>query len=212
MENMVYFAVFGGSAPALPQNTCAAYGGFGFEESGKPRIPYLPPRGAAILFDDRIVPAYADLDAARDLLAEYRTVFFDFEHPKNELLCRLLASVPCPSIVVPPQYAGLCHAFVLVRAYRPSLPFDAYLQAVRRQFRRPVLDLSPISFCLRNGLWQREPVSAQTGGRLSPKHRCMYRSQGTELHFFDTKESLLARANACGLPCLLPLSEFEALK
>lgn len=214
MKNMLYFAVFGEPSHALPKNSLPAYGGFGFSPGGELRMPYAPPKGSAILFDDSIIPENADLESVKAMLSAYDilTVFFDFEKPKSNLLCRLLCNVSLENIIISPQYAGVCSSYVLVPAYRPCKPFESYLQAVRHQFRFPMLDLSPIHCRLKNGIWQQESNSAPPRRNFSAKHRCMYDASGTELHFFDTKQTLLARAAASGLPCLLPLDEFEALE
>lgn len=214
MENMMYFAIFGDLPPALPRNARAAYGGFGFDKSGKPRLPYAPPKDAAILFDDSVLPSCADFAAVQNMLDAYsvHTVFFDFEKPKNETLCNLLSSVRVQNAVVPLHYAGVCVSRVLSPAYRPNIPYEAYLQAVRRRCVRPVIDLSPIGWRLKDGVWTHEHLSGHAGGQFSEKHQCMYQANGTQLHFYDTKSSLLARAAASGLPCLLPFDEYQTLE
>ncbi len=213
MKNMVYFAIFGNRIPALSENTQAVFGGFGFDEKGSLRVPYVPPSGAAILLDDSILPADTNSRQIQQWIDAYHidTIIFDFEKPKNEVLCRLIANLRVKTAVVPPQYAGIVACYVLVPAYQPRVAFEAYLQTVRRQYRNPMIDLAPIRSCLKSGVWAREDGFEVSNSYFSAKQQCMYRADGNKLHFFDTKRTLLSRAAASGLPCLLPYDEFAAL-
>lgn len=214
MKNIVYFAIFGDHVPSLPENTQAIFGGFGFDASGDLRIPYEPPHGSTILFDDSILPMHADPKRLQSFLDAHHidTVVFDFEKPKCKEFCCLLSDLRLKTAVVPPQYARIRPFHVLVPAYRPNVAYEAYLQAVRRQHPHPVIDLSPICCRLKDGVWTCEDDSFCTGGQLSSKQRCMYLADGKELHFYDTKRTLLSRAASGGLPCLLPYVEFASLK
>lgn len=176
-------------------------------------MPYAPPKNAAILFDDSILPAEPDYQAIQEFFTKFavQSVFFDFERPKSEELCRFLRTVPLSEMIVPPHYAGICDSYVLAPPYRLNIPYTQYLQTLRQKYRRTVIDLAPVCCSLRNGVWRQDLACRHTGGQFSEKHRCMYLTQSTELHFYDTRASLLSRAAASGCPCLLPLAEFENL-
>lgn len=217
MENILYFAVFGTKRQNYPQNCKAVYGGFGFHRDGSVRIPYAPPQNAAILFDDRTIPERASLSQFTEFCTRYqiKTVIFDFEQPKNEQLIKLLRTAASLEWIAPVQYASCCPSAVLCASYFPKEPFAAYLRRIRTKIRNPVLDMFPVCCSVCGGTWTKESQAPERGGRLSAANRCMYLTQqtgnGLKIRFYDTQKTVLLRAKESGLPCLLPLAEFERL-
>lgn len=217
MENLLYFAVFGRDFGKVPQRSRVVYGGFGFCANGNLRIPYVPPERSIILFDDQIIPQKFNCEQLSAFLDKYKikTIIFDFERPKNDSLCLLINSVHNANVVIPATYAAVCRAMILAPAYLPKEPFANYLHRVRNRYGAGMLDLCPIHCSVCDGVWQQTDPLHFKNGRYSNSNCCMYITRqgnaGTEIHFFDSQKSLLARASASALPCLLPLSEFEKL-
>lgn len=217
MENMLYFAVFGKEDGKLRKNCGCAYGGFGFAADGTLRMPYIPPEHSVILFDDRFVPLNAEIHHFCEMIKsqKIKTVIFDFEKPKNDVLCRLVLSVQTSEKFVPEQYAGICSAGILVSPYTPKEPFAAYIRRMRAKHSCLLLDLRPIGCSVNGGKWTQSKTAENRCGRFSEANQCLYQTRknaaGTEIYFYDTQKTLLSRASAAGVPCLLPLAEFERL-
>lgn len=216
MKNILYFAVDGTEA-AKPVSDCAfAYGGFGFTADGAIRQPYALPPDAIVLFDDRTVPKTIRPEILHDFIRANRieTLIFDFEQAKTERLCHLVQSVKEIPTVVSPAYAALCSSAVLLPPYHPREPFSGFLQRRAQQHRKFMMDCSPVGAVLCGGRWENEHVR-RSGGCFAAKQQCMYRTaqtkSGMKLHFYDTRKTLLARAAAARMPCIVPLSEFLSL-
>ena len=217
MENMLYFAVFGKQTENKRKNTGYVYGGFGFMPDGKLRIPYPLPANSAILFDDRSIPPNASVLPLQEFVEaqQVHTVVFDFEKPKNKLLCDIISSLRVREKYFPVQYSGLIDTGVFLKPYIPKVSFSAYLHNAQKHCGMPLLDLQPINCAVCRGQWKQRKTEEFCSGRYSEANRCMYLTTsgqaGTEIIFYDTQKTVLARAAASGLPCLLPLAEFESL-
>lgn len=207
MKNMLYFAVSGKKDFSVPENSGIVFGGFGFHRDGTLRFPCLPDENAVILFDDRIIPEQPTSDGLISFCREHRvrSVIFDFEKKPNAW------SAPLSENSLLSEYVR-----ILVPPYHPKVAFSEYLQTVRKRCQKPVIDLKPINCTLNCGIWKEETaLPCDIIGCYSEKHCCMYciekNGSSVSIRYYDTKKTVRKRAEKSGLPCLLPLSEYEKL-
>lgn len=216
MKKMLYFAVCGGDARKPFQNCGLAFGGFCLQTDGQLSAPYEPPANAVVMFDDRVVPTSADCDGLQVFLERHsvEAVIFDFEKPPSGSLCALVRSVRNVQIILPPQYAGAVNADILVPPYLPRESFAAYISRFKQRYGEIILDLRPIRHTLCRGVCEPD-ADTLPSGRPSVANYCQYaavqKCGQTMLRFYDTQKTVLSRAAASGLPCLLPLAEFDKL-
>lgn len=198
-EKMAYFAVYGLQVPALPPHSAPAYGGFGFYCDGSLRILYPPPRHAVVIFDDAVLPLRSPADALNRFCEKYQpdTVVFDFEKAAETLSDSICSAVSCGKLLAKP--------------YHPKELLADYL----KRNGTAIPSFQPLRCVLSENRWDHEAAAPQNGC-YSARHGCMYSTGqsacGTEIHFFDTKQSVLRRAASLGSPSIMPLKSFEMLK
>lgn len=198
-EKMAYFAVCSLQIPALPPHSAPAYGGFGFYRDGSLRVLYPPPLHAVVIFDDAVLPLHSPAGALRRFCEEFQpdTVILDFERQDTALTDRLLKELSC--------------ARLLAKPYHPKDLLSDYLH----QIGNAIPAFLPLHCVLSDSRWTDE-TAVPKNGCYSARHGCMYAAGqnkcGTEIRFFDTKQSVLRRAASLRMPGIMPLKAFEALK
>ncbi len=204
MMNSIYFADW--IAPA-PEGLWLR-SGFCFDAAGRFVAP-VSAGGRGIILDDRHPPSAAGIREAAARLRDLGGVIVcDFERPPSPAAEELIRALADCEVVVPEAYAGLPHSAVLVGPYRPGIGFRRWLNEKKTRCGRVVLDGGEIR--MRVGLggsapapgdMSRAPGTAQDypcSGAM-----CRYRREGGEIVFFDTEETVLARARLAQCPVIL---------
>ncbi len=188
--------------------------GFGFTEGGLWRARPIPAGAAGLIVDDRFPPDRRGLAAARQALAE-RTelLIFDFERPLSPLLAELLQALGGKRTVLPPAWAALPHAAVLVGPWTGEHPFPRWLEAQRNCYGRVILDAAPLRAAAAPGgprrVWEGPPPER---GFPCPGLGCLHRrlEDGTLL-FWDTQQTLSARLAGLDVPVIVFRADWESL-
>lgn len=195
---------FPGGAALIP--------GFGFTEGGLWRARPVPAGTAGLIVDDRFPPDRRGLAAARQALAERKELLiFDFERPPSPLLAELLRALGGKRAVLPPAWAALPHAAVLIGPWTGERPFPRWLEAQRNCYGRVILDGAPLRAAAAPGgprrLWE-GPLPEQ--GFPCPGLGCLHRrlEDGTVL-FWDTAQTLSARLAAAEVPAVVFRADWD---
>ena len=209
MEKTIYFAAFSEKNSPGPGLSL----GWGFDETGALRRTGA--QGPVV--DDRNLPAPGAETAAAEALAGTRgPIVLDFERTVCPALERLARALPPGRLVVPPTYAHLPHARVLIGPYRGGEPFVPWLARQRQQYGPLVLDLAPMAWQLAPG---GGPVPwygrAPAGLRYSPALACLWAvvpgPEGPGVALADTRRTLAARQQLAGEPAIVLLDQWQAL-
>lgn len=210
MKNCIYFvenSSGGGRRPALRP-------GFGFREDGSWRGRPLPAEADGVLVDDRYLPDRRGLETALRILGDWRgPIVLDLERPFSPLLGRLVQALSGADAVVPPAYAGLSNAPVLVGPWPGGGSFAAWMDRQRARYGAAVLDAAPL-YCraVPGGPWEGRTGPVPERGFPCPGAGCLHRrDRDGALWFWDTQETLAARCAAAGVPCIVFAADWEAL-
>lgn len=208
MKNCIYFADWHGAAPAGPRLRT----GFRFDAEGRFLVPgetdgggVLVPGeidGGGIVVDDREPPSGAGAAEAIRVLRTFRgPIVCDFERPPSPAAEALIRGLAGCDTAVPERYAHLPHGAVLIGPCRPGIGFRRWLDEKTARYGRVVLDGGEI------GGRVTVPGGGGHGGSSGDcpcaGAMCRYRREADAFVFFDTEETLRARAEAAGCPVIL---------
>ena len=209
MKTCVYFAETGEKQGAVPWLAL----GYGFTAAGLWRRMPLPETAAALVLDDRFLPEPQGLEEARRVLDTWPgALLLDFERPPVPRLLALQAELAGRDLAVPPAYAAGPHSAVLTGPWIPGPSFSRWLEAQRKRWGPLVLDGAPVRCLCKPGAtpipWE-GPLPEQG---FPCGSGCLHRRmEDGALLFWDTRESLLRRAEEAGLPFLIYRQDWEAL-
>ena len=178
--------------------------GFGFTESGAPRLPEKLLPDALRIIDDAILPkAVPDAAAFRQLAHQCsKGFFFDFERTPTQMHTAMLRGLSqelsdIPLLIAAERFAPLCTSVLPLVTPPPRcanwLSFAA--QTGAHYPKGWVLELIPYAYSVQM------PFAAQSSGRLQDA-LCCYRQTGKKIRYFDTYETLsqklaIAQEHAC---------------
>ena len=218
MKNCIYFADWHGAAPEGPRLKT----GFHFDAEGRFVVPegadgggVLVPGGSedgGVVLDDREPPSGAGAAEAVRVLRAFRgPIVCDFERPPSPAAEALIRGLAGCDTAVPERYAHLPRAAVLIGPCRPGIGFRRWLDEKTARFGRVVLDggeiVSRVIVPDAGGTVRSTQGSALCAGRAADYScagaMCRYRREGNAFVFFDTEETLRARAGAAGCPVIL---------
>lgn len=178
--------------------------GFGFTESGAPRLPEKVLPNALRIIDDAILPKTIPGTAAIKALAQQcsKGCLLDFERTPTQTHMAIIRSISMelsdvPFLVAAERFAPFCtSALPLVTPPPRCSNWRSF--AAQNGARYPkgwVLELIPNAYSVQM------PFSAQSGGMLQDA-LCRYQQNGKTIRYYDTYETLsqklmLAQKHAC---------------
>ena len=187
--------------------------GFGFTERGLWRRKPLPEGAAGLVLDDRYLPCRQGLEEARQVLAAWSgALVLDFEQPPAPLLTELQEHLEGRMLSVPPAYGAGPHSAVLAGPWQPGRDFHRWLEEQRKRWGPLLLDGAPIRCVCKPG-----SVPIPWAGDLPEEgfpcgSGCLHRRMADgSLLFWDTRDTLLRRAENAGTPVLIFRRDWEAL-
>lgn len=221
MKKCIYFADWHGAAPAGPRLRT----GFRFDAEGRFLVPggidgggVLVPGeidGDGIVVDDREPPSGAGAAEAVRVLRTFRgPIVCDFERPPSPAAEALIRGLAGCDTAVPERYAHLPHGAVLIGPCRPGIGFRRWLDEKTARYGRVVLDGGEIGGrvtvpdargAIRSAHSPQGDVPSAGNAADYPcaGAMCRYRREADAFVFFDTEETLRARAEAAGCPVIL---------
>ncbi len=210
MKTCIYFAEIGG----FPSGQPGLLLGRGFTKAGFWRNLPLPEGAAGLAVDDLFPPNPRGLTVARQALSAWEgLIVMDFERALHPGLAALVRALAGKRVILPPAYAALPHAAVLVGPWQGGCPLPRWLAARRSRYGALVLDAAPLRCRVLPG----RPPEAWKGalpeeGFPCPGLGCLHRRQADgSVLFWDTKQSLRQRLEAAGVPAIVLGSEWRAL-
>ena len=165
-----------------------------------------PLRAAGLIVDDRFLPDRRGLAAARQALGGWRgLLIFDFERPPSPLAAELVRALSGARRVLPPAWAELPHAAVLVGPWPGRPAFPRWLEARRARYGEVILDAAPLrAVAAPGGPWKPWPAPLPDEGFPCPALGCLHRRlPDGRLLFWDTKETLRTRLRSAGVPAIV---------
>ena len=167
------------------------------------------------MVDDRFLPDRRGAEAARRALGRWKgLVICDFEGAPSPLLSELVKALAGARVVLPPAWAALPHAAVLVGPWTGELPFSRWLENQRARYGEIVLDGLPLRAAAAPG-GPREPWPGSLPAMgfpcpgLGSLHR---RLPDGRVLFWDTRETVKARICAAGIPVIVFSEDWERLR
>lgn len=210
MKKCVYFA----ENQKNPEEGAGLLPGYGFRPDGSWRGKPIPVEEIGLLLDDRCLPNQAGLAAAcRALSAWEGIIILDFERPFFRLLAEFIKSLQPKRVVVPPSYSDYPHTGVLVGPWQGNGGYRAWLSEQQRRYGRIVLDAAPLCVqCYPGGRRCPWDKAMPETGYPCPALGCLHRRlpDGSIL-LWDTKQTLVDRLNASGVPAILFRSDWERI-
>jgi hypothetical protein len=188
--------------------------GCGFTEAGLWRNFSLSEE-TGIILDDRFLPDRRGLAAARRALADWEGLLIcDFERSPAPLPAELVKALAGAQVVLPPAWADLPHAAVLIGPWTGEVPFPRWLEAQRARYGAVVLDGLPLRAAAAPGR-AREPWPGPLPetGFPCPGLGCLHRRlEDGRVVFWDTRETLAARICAAGVPVIVFSEDWDKLE
>lgn len=178
------------NAVALPYS-------YSMAKDGSLRLPEVYWKGVPAIIDDaymgKITPVF--MDALKEVCK--KGCILDFERPVNSFHMALLSELEKWSLAtywLPERYASYSKkATIIVRSLLPHNSWKMFCESQRRKFsNRWALELQPID-CTR----KLPHVQTERTYYLEDAV-CNCKIQGKEIHYFDTKESLLRKLHIAG--------------
>lgn len=188
--------------------------GFGFTADGLWRGIPLPMQEGGLLIDDRHLPNPSGIAAACRSLADWTgLIVLDFERKPAAPLAALARALSGKRVILPPSYAKLPHAAVLIGPWQGEAEFSRWLSQRRACYRHVVLDAMPLRVqCFPGGRRTRWRQKLPESGYPCPALGCLHRRlpDGSFL-FWDTRQTLSARLAAAGVSAILFESDWLRL-
>ena len=170
---------------------------------------------AGIIIDDRFLPERRGLAAARRALEGWKGLLIcDFERDPSPLSVELVRSLSGARVVLPPAWAALPHAAVLVGPWTGEVSFSRWLKDRQARYGALVLDGLPLRAAADpGGSW--EPWTRPLPGHGFPCSGlgCLHRRlPDGRIVFWDTQKTLLERIKTAGVPVIVFSEDWEQLQ